>query len=141
MKLTSHKILKAVVDAREISLADLEPIIDKKFNDYRDYFPIAILCTDGYIKCDWSSNGEPIKDEYTLASIFYASASGAIDVNKYHAGEAPLNPEKNKFFTSPKGELYFAEARAKRSDRIYSMAIGITVGICTAIFAVKLGLK
>lgn len=141
MKLNSHKILKKVVEAREISLADLEPIIEKKFKDYRDYYPLAMLCTDGYIKCDWSSNGGPIKDDYTLASIFYASTSGVRNVNNYHAVTSPRKPEKNKFFTAPKGELYFAEVRAKRSDRIYSMAIGVIVGICTAILAVKLGLK
>lgn len=132
MKLESHEILKAIVKAREISLAELDPLIDKKFNDYRDYYPLAMLCTDGYVKCDWTSKGEPTTDEYALSSIYYASVSG---------NDTSTKPENNKFFTSPKAELYFAEAKAKHSDRIYSMAVGIVVGICTAILAVKLGLK
>ncbi|WP_126811022.1 hypothetical protein [Marinobacter salarius] len=140
IKLRSHDLLKAVVEAREISLADLEPLIDSKFGDYRDYYSLAMLCTDGYIKCDWSSNGEPVTDELSLASIFYASATGQQSVNSFIASSA-IDPERSKFFTAPKGELYFAEARAKRSDRIYAMAIGIVVGVCTAILAVQLGLK
>jgi len=141
MKLTSHKILKAIVEDRETSLADLDPLIDKKFDDYRDYYPLAMLCTDGYIKCDWSTDDKPVTDEYSLASIFYSSISGEKKVGNYTAGNSPPPPEENKFFTAPKGELYFAEAKARRSDRIYSIAIGIIVGICTAILAVKLGVK
>ena len=74
-------------------------------------------------------------------SIFYSSISGEKKVGNYTAGNSPPPPEENKFFTAPKGELYFAEAKARRSDRIYSIAIGIIVGICTAILAVKLGVK
>ena len=46
-----------------------------------------------------------------------------------------------KLHTTPKAELYFSSEREKRSDQIFYMAIGIIVGICTAILTVKLNLK
>lgn len=141
MKLTSHEILKFVVKKREASLADIEPLIDKTFNDYRDYYPLAMLCTGEYLKCDWSVNGLPIKDEKILASMFYSAISKERKVNSYTAPKNPVAPESNKFHTTPKAEFYFSSEREKRSDRIFSMAIGIIVGICTAILTVKLNLK
>lgn len=141
MKLTSHEILKFVVKNREVSLADIEPLIEKVFNDYRDYYPLAMLCTDEYIKCDWSINGAPVKDEKVLASMFYSAISKERKVNMYTAPMNPVAPENNKFHTTPKAELYFSSEREKRSDRIFSMAIGIIVGICTAVLTVKLNLK
>lgn len=141
MKLTSHEILKFVVEKREASLVDIEPFIAKYFNDYRDYYPLALLCTGEYIKCDWSIHGAPVKDEKILASMFYSAISREQKVNSYTAPMNPVPPENNKFHTTPKAELYFSSEREKRSDRIFSIAIGIIIGICTAILSVKLNLQ
>lgn len=122
-------------------MAEIEPLIDKAFNDYRDYYPLAMLCTGEYTKCDWSVKGAAIKDEKVLASMFYSTISKERSVNLYTAPINPVAPENNKFHTTPKAELYFSSEREKRSDRIFSMAIGIIVGICTAILTVKLNLK
>lgn len=43
MKLPAHSILKKIIKEREVSLADLIPLLPKKFGDYRDFFPIAFL--------------------------------------------------------------------------------------------------
>ncbi|WP_444891065.1 hypothetical protein [Microbulbifer sp. DLAB2-AA] len=140
MKLNSHKLLKCIVKGREVSLANIIPFIDTKFNDYRDCYPLAMLCADGYVRCDWSVNGS-VPDEYTLASMIYSSISGQKKVNNYTASNKPVSPENSRFYTTSKAELYFAQNAEKRSDRIYAMAVGIVVGICTAIVAYKLGVK
>ena len=40
-----------------------------------------------------------------------------------------------KFFPTAKADLYFAEQRAKRIDRIITLSIGVIVGIVSALSA------
>lgn len=141
MRLPSHKILKFITKNREVSLADLMPLIEKRFNDYRDYYPLSQLCISGYIKCSFEHKNGPHTEEKLLASILYSCATGVKKVNNFTSSRSKPTPDLDMFHSTTKGELYFAEALAKRSDRIYSMAVGIVVGISTAVLAVKLGIR
>ncbi|OUR71190.1 hypothetical protein A9Q92_00880, partial [Methylophaga sp. 42_8_T64] len=138
MKLPAHSILKYIIKNREASLAELMPLIDKKFSNYKDYYPLAQLCISGYIGHEFSYGKD---DEKLLASILYSCATGKKKVNNFTSSRKTINPELDMFHSTTKGELYFAEFRSKRSDRLYSIAIGIFIGICTAILAVQLGVK
>ena len=135
MKLPAHSVLKKVVEEREVSLGDLLPLLPKKFNDYRDLFPIAFLCSSGLIRHGWTLGCEYINDEYLLASMLYSAATGEKKVNSYNnpRGEVALN--STTFTATAKAELYFAELRSKRIERIITMSISIFIGVCSATLA------
>lgn len=141
MKISSHKMLKLINKKREVSLADLMPLIEKVFNDYRDYYPIAQLCISGYVGCEMKHGSDEHTDEKLLASILYSFATGEKRVNNFTSTSDVATPEMYMFYSTSKAELYFAEVRSKRSDRIYAMVIGVVVGIFTAIVVTLLGIK
>jgi len=135
MKLPAHSILKKVVAEREVSLGDLLPLLPKKFNDYRDLFPIAFLCSSGFIRHGWSQEGESINDEYLLASILYSKSTGKKKVNAFNNPRGIADLSNTTFTATAKAELYFAELRSKRIERIITISIGIFIGVCSATLA------
>ena len=135
MKLPAHSILKKVVNEREVSLEDLLPLLPEKFNDYRDLFPIAYLCSSGFIRHGWSQEGEIINDEYLLASILYSKVTGEKKVNTFNNSRGTPELRNTIFTATAKAELYFAELRSKKIERIITISIGIFIGVCSATLA------
>jgi len=135
MKLPAHDILEKVNKEREVSLADLLPLLPEKFNDYRDLFPIAFLCNTGYIKHQLTIDGNPINDEALLASILYSKATGKKQVNKYHNSSRKTALKTTIFTVTSKADLYFAEIRSKRVERMISISIGVFMGVCSTVLA------
>ncbi len=137
MKVPAYKLLKKVVKEREVCLLKLYALMPKKFGDYRDLLPLAFLCSDEYLRHGWTnSNGEINSDSYALASIFYAKATGKSKVNNYTSISGQSKENQTTFISTAKAELYFAELRSKRLDRIISISTGIIVGVCSATIAV-----
>ncbi|EGR0316097.1 hypothetical protein FL840_23080 [Vibrio parahaemolyticus] len=136
LRLRSHKLLKLVISSREITLHDLEPFIEKKFGDYRDYFPLASLITNGFVSSGLRNSEGKLHEEKLLASILYAKATGEEKVNNY----TNTSGKSNCIFTmTAKTELYFDELTAKRTERFFTALISIIVGVTSAL--ITLGLK
>lgn len=142
MKVPAYKLLKKVVKEREVCLLELYEMLPKKFGDYRDLMPLAFLCSEGYLQHGWSSsNGKEHTNSYLLASIFYAKATGIKKVNKYTNGSGKSAKGQTVFISTSKAELYFADLRSKRLERLISIGISITIGVCSATVAVMIKSK
>lgn len=113
MKLTSHKALRKISEEKEVKLGELTSLISIKFGDYRDFYPIACLCSAGYINCRITINGKLETDELVLASMFYAKVSGVEKVNVYNNSSPIANPNSIVFYTTAKTEIYFSEYNSK----------------------------
>ncbi|EPZ2383020.1 hypothetical protein ACXLPV_004820 [Vibrio parahaemolyticus] len=136
MKLSSHKLLKLIINSREITLQELDPFIKKKFGDYRDYFPLASLITNGFVACELRNSEGKLHEEKLLASILYAKATGVEKVNNFNN----TGGKSNCVFTmTAKTELYFDELLAKRSERFFTALVSIIVGVASAL--ITLGIK
>ncbi|EKO3865865.1 hypothetical protein JFR02_005054 [Vibrio harveyi] len=141
MRLSSHQLLRMILRKREASLKDLDSVINKKYGDYRDYFPLASLIVGGYAACDIrSASGEPY-DERLLASIFYAKATGEKVVNNYHNQSGKSGYESKLFTMTAKTQLYFDELRAKRNERVFTALISVVVGVSSALITLVLKSK
>ncbi|EHK9015047.1 hypothetical protein [Vibrio vulnificus] len=141
MKLSSHKLLRTILISREASLEDLNSVIESKYGDYRDYFPLASLVVSGYVACEVrSSSGEPYK-ERLLASILYAKASGETKVNNYHNPNGKVGYKDKIFTMTAKTQLYFDELKAKRNERVFTAIISIVVGVSSALITLAIKSK
>ncbi|ASG09130.1 hypothetical protein CEQ50_16460 [Vibrio anguillarum] len=141
MKLSSHQLLRIVFNQREVSLKDLSFAIEKKYGDYRDYFPLASLVVSGYVACDMRSGSGKPYDERLLASILYAKASGQKQVNNYHNLSGNEGYTVKLFTMTAKTQLYFDELRAKRNERVFTALVSIIVGVSSALITLAIKSK
>ena len=138
LKSSGHKLLERVITNREASLEDLSSVIEYKYGDYRDYFPLASLVVSGYVACEVrSSSGEPY-EERLLASIFYAKVSGEKVVNNFHNQSGKKGYTDKIFTMTAKTQLYFDELRTKRNERVFSAFISIIVGVSSALITLAI---
>jgi len=98
------------------------------------FYPIAFLCTSGFIKHEWSLKDEPIDDEKLIASIVCSMTTGNKKVNSFNNPRGKKDLEM-KFICTAKAELYFAERKDKMRERVTTMSIGIFIGVSTATLA------
>ncbi|EGQ9635535.1 MULTISPECIES: hypothetical protein [Vibrio] len=138
MKISNHNLLKEIVKKREVSLAELSPLIVRQYDDYRDYFPLACLVVSGYVACDFrNASGKPY-DEPLLASMFYAKVTGKEHVNNYHCHSGTDGSYAKLLTMTAKSQLYFDELRAKRSERLFTALISVIVGVTSAIITLTI---
>lgn len=132
MNNTSRTLLKKLVAERELSLAELNEMIPKKYNDYRDYFILANLCTEGLARTEVRlANSQEKLDEKFLASYFFAHCLGigAHKVNMYNAINRGGDEDLIKVYATSKADTYLSERKAKMTER----GIGFILGIATTV--------
>ena len=135
MEKVSHKILKELKEKREMSLKAIVKILPKKYKDHRDIYPFVSLITGGYIDSVMTHDGKDIlhSKNKELAITLYTASFGK---GKFeYKGQKLVNDgdfNDQLFFCTAKTDLYLEEKCQRRSDRIWSLIIGITVGIITA---------
>ncbi|MBU0477783.1 hypothetical protein KKC91_04360 [bacterium] len=136
MENVSHKLLKELINKKELTLCQIFKILPKKYNDHRDIYPFASLITGGYIDSVMSHDGKDIfnaKNKELAITLYTASfGKGEFEYN----GQKLVNDgdfNKQTFFCTAKANLYLEERRQKRSDRIWTLFIGIAIGIIVAI--------
>lgn len=138
MKLSSHKLLRAILTSREASLEDINSVIESKYGDYRDYFPLASLVVSGYVDCEVRSlSGKPYT-ERLLASILYAKTSGEKRVNNFNNPNGKAGYTDKIFTMTAKTQLYFDELKAKRNERLFTAMISIVVGVSSALITLAI---
>jgi hypothetical protein len=148
MENISHKILKELRDKKEISLGQILKILPKKYNDHRDVYPLINLITGGYVDSIMSHEGKDIHSSKNrdLAITLYAASFGKGEFE--YNGQKIVNGDdfnKQLFFCTAKTDLYLEENQQRRSDRIWTLFVGIGIGIIVAILTSiinkKLGLN
>jgi hypothetical protein len=69
MKLPAYQLLQHLVEYRENTLADVDYILPKKHNDFRDWYPVAGLIKQGYIGCMLTDEAIKSSTEREIASL------------------------------------------------------------------------
>ena len=125
MKFIGFKLLEEIVKKRELSLSEIKKLLPKNFDDHRDYYVLASLYTGEYIgnttidnqKISSGQNPLAFESNKNVANLFYNFPSDT----------------KETVFCTAKADMYFAEQKQKRNDRLITLSIGIIIGIVTAI--------
>lgn len=137
MKLPAFKIIKTISEKRELTLGEVNQMLFHKFNDHRDFYPIATLYTAGYIDTNTNNRksdlGANSKNE-EVARLFHAMTFGKGEFayeNRGYINDVDFNKEL-KFSCTAKTDLFFTEMKAKRKDRIITIAIGILIAIISS---------
>ncbi|MEA3368988.1 MAG: hypothetical protein U9Q24_01325 [Candidatus Ratteibacteria bacterium] len=144
MENISHKILKKLKKKREMNLQAILRILSKKHNDHRDVYPFVSLITGGYIDSVMTHDEKDIlhAKNKELAITLYTASFGKGEF-EYKGQKIVNNGDFNNqlFFCTTKTDLYLEEEQQRRSDRIWSLIIGITVGIIVAVISSLLAIK
>ena len=138
MENISHKILKELRDKKEMSLGQILKILPKRYNDHRDVYPFVSLITGGYIDSIMSQDRKDIfsAKNRELAITLYTASFGKGEFE--YIGQKISNGDdfnNQLFFCTAKAGLYLEEERQRRSDRIWTLFIGIAIGIVVAVIS------
>lgn len=142
MERISHKILKELRDKKEMTLGQIIKILPKKYNDHRDIYPFSNLITGGYVDSVMSTDGKDIyySKNRELAITLYTASFGKGQFE--YIGQTINNGgdfNKQLFFCTAKADLYLEEGRQRRVDRIWTLCIGISIGIIVAVISSYIG--
>lgn len=140
---TALIILEAIECSGELSLAEIAELIPKKFHDHRDFYIFASLVSVEFIDDDrLPDNDKPNpnrhKEQLLAREYFACSTAGNSAKHENHTWMRPgkgNSLKDQKFAISGKGSLFLSEYRTKRSDRIFTLATGILIGIIVAIIS------
>ncbi|NQY26770.1 MAG: hypothetical protein HRT92_06275 [Piscirickettsiaceae bacterium] len=125
MNKESLHLLKLLSKEREITLSQAGSLLACSFNDYRDYFPLAALCTLGLAKTDV---GPPdiITDKF-LASYFYAHTLGigTHQVNNYTTTNRSECSKKISIHITALGDSYISDKKIALREKYVAFLLGI----------------
>lgn len=140
MKLAGYEILKEIVKRREVSFADAFAMIEKKYNDRRDYYALASLCTSDFVNMSIKFEGRidlNSRKNIDVASDLYNLSQGkkvSIITGNPESDKDVEYLQNYKFFCTAKADLYFHELRHKRLYLVGTLCVSILVGIVSAFF-------
>ena len=138
MKLPAYDLLKAVVAVRELSLTDCRPYLSHKFEDFRDWYPVAGLIKQGYLANPWIGDSGAKMTEREMASILHGKTLGAGThrINNIGAVNQLGAADSLVLVATSAADLYFAERRSKRQEKLVSVALSITIGVASALLTI-----
>jgi hypothetical protein len=134
MNRASLKILQRLVREREMCLAELSQLLQKKFGDYRDYYPLAGLCAEDLARTELRSpNKQEELGEKFLATYFYAHTLGVGKhrVNNYIAMNRGGEEKTIKVHATAKGDSFITERRARILERTITIGISFLLGVAS----------
>lgn len=141
MKDIALKILGKLEKNGEMTLEELSQMIPKIHGDHRDFYVLSSLVSNGYLDDDMLVDDDkpnPNRHKEQLLARKYYVCSTADKTAKFenltwsiHGGDSALKYQK--FALSGKGSFYLSEFRARRFDRVFTLASGIIVGILVAL--------
>lgn len=136
MQYVSYSLLRKIVKARELSLAEVAKSLPKKFGDHRDFYPLATLYTSGYVDCTiHGENNDPdFQKNLYMAALFYTACLGPGQQHymMFHFSNTEDFKDGEKVFATAKADLYFQEQKQKRLDRIVTLLSSVAVGVLSA---------
>lgn len=142
MNRSTLRILASVAQKCEMSLDEAIRIAHKRGGDHRNQYPLALLLEGHYLGMTINHmppEGSDLMREFSLAITLHmllipADASGAATYLGIRSSGS-LDPKKERVFLTAKGALYLDEYRAKRRDRLWSVALGFGTGLLVAVCA------
>lgn len=129
MNKESLHLLKALTKERELTLSQASTLLACTFNDYRDYFPLAALCTLGLAKTDVSPQ-DIINDKF-LASYFYAHTLGIgkHTVNNYTTTNRSDVSSQVSIHITALGDSYISDKKSVLIEKYVAFGLGVVSAI------------
>ncbi|MFZ4504655.1 MAG: hypothetical protein ACOYM1_11980 [Methylovulum sp.] len=133
MKYPGYAVLKALVKERELTLSRTMKLLPNKFGDHRDLYPLATLYTDGFVGVNLGDE-KLSKKNNEIAKMFFAMLlpEGTIKSDGFGDINGIGWSDKLIFFCTAKTDIFFAEARNKRNERILALLTGIVIAVVSA---------
>lgn len=140
MDAVALRILKAVAQRGEVSLAAAIRMASSRHKDHLDQYPLALLLEDGYLGATIKNtppDGAEEMREFSLATTLHMfglgkDASGAVEYLGIRS-TGTVDPERERVFLRAKGALYLDEHSRRIWDRLWSFALGFGGGVLAAI--------
>lgn len=135
MKLPAYTLLKQLIAIRELPLHEAKELLPRTFGDFRDWYPVAGLISQGYLANPFLGEPGERMSEREVASMLFGKTlgEGHHKVNNVTAVNIAESGSTITLSATSKADLYFAELRAKRIDRIVSAAVAIVIGVSSAL--------
>ncbi|WP_141400813.1 hypothetical protein [Pseudoxanthomonas wuyuanensis] len=147
---TATKILSTLSKRGEMTLEDLAKSLPRKFNDHRDFYPLASLLSQGYIEDSHALLSDSSSAVRTLASKnqmiswrLYAMSSAEQSASykghtwSVHGGSETLKGQMLALTGS--GYLRLEESRVRRNDRLFAILLAVASAAIAAYFTVLFG--
>jgi hypothetical protein len=133
MRYPGFNVLKAIEKQRELTLSQAMRLLPHKFHDHRDLYPLATLYTDGYLGVNLSDQQLDQKN-YEVARTFYAMLLPEGTIKSDGLADIKGIDWKDKliFFCTAKTDLFLADARSKRLERIIALLTGVVIAVISA---------
>ena len=136
MEYVSYSLLRKIVKDREVNLSEISKCLSKQFGDHRDFYPLATLYTAGYIGSTFKADNDPDFDSSLyMAAMFYTACMGPGRQNymMFTFFNSEDGRSREKFYATAKADMYFAELRQKRIDRVVTLLSSVAVGVLSAL--------
>jgi hypothetical protein len=129
-----HDVLKYIYQRNEVAMRDLTEAMERKYNDHRDFYPLAGLVIEGFVGF---TGGLPTskpdgalthQDAYFLSRVFQCYAQGKGN-QSYQEVTIFTSSGDSHLFIAAKGLLYFHEYKEKRREWWTVAALGLISAI------------
>lgn len=150
MSITATRILRVLSSSGDMTLEDLSRLLPRKFNDHRDFYPLASLLHQGFIEdpyasiSDASNTMQILGSKAQLLSWKLYAMSTAEKTATYkgqtwsiHGGDELLRDQR--FSLTGAGYLYLEESKIRRNDRIFAGLLAIISAAIAAYFTFLFG--
>lgn len=134
MNRLQHDVLKYIYERNEVKVRVLTGAMERKYNDHRDFYPLAGLVLEGFIGF---TGGLPTlrqdetithQDAYLLSRVFQCYSQGTGN-QRYQEVTILTGSGESNVFIAAKGLLYFHEYREKRKEWWAVAALGLVSAI------------
>ena len=136
MEYVSYSLLRRIVREREVNLSEITQSLPRRFGDHRDFYPLATLYTAGHIGSTFKAGKDPDFDSNLyLAALFHTACLGP--GKQSYMMFTFFNSEDGRsheaVYATAKADMYFAELRHKRIDRVITLVSSVVVGVLSAL--------
>ena len=144
------KILASLNANGDLTLEEISKILPKKFQDHRDFYPLASLLQQGLVEDSFSAYTESSESTKDLASktqliswqLYACSAAENTASYKGHTwsiygGKESLRSQK--YALTGSGYLHLEELRVRRNDRIFAVFLAVVSAIIASYFTTLFG--
>jgi len=131
---STRKLLHKIASRYDLTLQEALALAPRKYGDYRDQYPLAMLIESEYVGVTLvhtPPTGAEKAREFTQATMLHELTEERSKSDRPSPTSVFMDAGKEHVFLKAKGALYLEELHRKRMDRVYSLIIGLVVGVCT----------
>jgi hypothetical protein len=131
-----HDVLKYIYERNEVKARAVLIDMDRRYNDHRDFYPLAALLIEGYIgftgpipKASSQDGASSHIDAYYIVRLFQCYSKGP-GPQSYDGISIFIEQGKDSaFFIAAKGLIYFHERNERRKEWWTVAGLGLVSAI------------